>query len=88
MFWLHLKLANIMLAFYDSIVHPILFKIGPCRTYRNLPFSAKMSDVLKCKQTTVIKMRTGGGGAETKISTDLKSGELMEKCIVLYRIKI
>ena len=33
-----------------------------------------MSDVLKCKQTTVIKMRTGGGGAETKISTDLKSG--------------
>ena len=41
-----------------------------------MPFSAKMSDVLKCKQTTVIKMRTGGGGAETKISTDLKSGEL------------
>ena len=38
-------------------------------------FAAKMSDVLKCKQTTVIKMRTGGGGAETKISTDLKSGE-------------
>ena len=40
-----------------------------------MQFSAKMSDVLKCKQTTVIKMRTGGGGAETKISTDLKSGE-------------
>ena len=39
-------------------------------------FAAKMSDVLKCKQTTVIKMRTGGGGAETKISTDLKSGQL------------
>ena len=39
-----------------------------------LAIAAKMSDVLKCKQTTVIKMRTGGGGAETKISTDLKSG--------------